>query len=523
MANRMDSHETPDGRTTDLEKLTAAMSGLTQEQLQNVLQSLLAARTPLSRLFESTPPPSRRRPRRADVVTYRVRIDLKGTRPPLWRRLELASDLFLDQIHEIIQVAFGWTDSHLHQFGSGPAHYGPETEHYLCPFQVEDGETGVTEEDVRLDEVLVDAGDRLFYDYDFGDGWEHVIKLEAVLPRHDSGPRAVCVAGRRDGPPEDCGGIYAYELISAAADLANPDHADAVAEFDRFYGGSAEPEDVRTTPFDIPEINETLAGLLPLDERDPATSDSGQERNFPRPLDELVHAVRSTAGKRELRQLIRAARLDQPVSVDAETAARMVHPYTWLLNRISDDGIKLTSAGYLPPAHVEAAMTELSLGEEWMGGGNRENQTLPVLHLRESAANMGLLRKRRGMLLLTSRARGLRADPVALWWHLAERMPPKSPDPCERQAGLILLAALAAQAAGDPDVITARLLSAIGWINGDGTELKELTAGHASWDTRIVLRRLGALTDDGRLRPAAKPTAEGVTFARAALRTWPHG
>jgi hypothetical protein len=221
--------------------------------------------------------------------------------------------------------------------------------------------------------------------------------------------------------------------------------------------------------------------------------------------------------------LIRDARLDQPVLVDAETAARMVHPYAWLLNHVGDGGIKLTSAGYLPPVHVEAVMTELSLGEEWMGKGNRENQTLPVLHLRESAANMGLLRERRGMLVLTSRARGLLADPVALWWHLAERMPPKSPDPCESQAGLILLAALAAQAAEDPDVTTARLLSAIGWVNGDSTELTELTAGHAYWDTRIVLRRLGAFTDDGHLRPAATPTAEGVTFARAALRTWPQG
>jgi len=68
----------------------------------------------------------------------------------------------------------------------------------------------------------------------------------------------------------------------------------------------------------------------------------------------------------------------------------------------------------------------------------------------------------------------------------------------------------------------ARLLSAIGWVNGDGTELTELTAGDASWDTRIVLRRLGAFTD-GHLRPAATPSAEGVTFARAALRTWPQG
>ena len=501
----------------------AAMSGLTRGQIEAVLPSLLAARAPLPRIFEATPPPSRRLPRRTDVVTYRVRIDLKGTRPPLWRRLELTSDLFLDQVHDIIQIGFGWADSHLHQFGSGPAHYGPETEHYLCPFQVEDGEMGVPEEDVRLDEVLVDAGDRLFYDYDFGDGWEHVIKLEAVLPRRDSGPRAICVAGRRDGPAEDCGGIYAYELISAATDPGNPDHADAVAEFDRFYGESAAPESMRTTPFDINEINETLAGHLPLDKHDSASTNTAQERKFPQPLDELVHAVRTTAGKRELRQLIGDARLDQPALVDAETAARMVHPYAWLLNRVGDDGIQLTSAGYLPPVHVEAAMTELSLGEEWIGKGNRENQTLPVLHLRESAANMGLLRKRRGVLLLTSRARALRADPVALWWHLAERMPPKSPDPCESQAGLLLLAALAARAPEDPDVITARLLSAIGWITGDGTELTELTAGDASWDTRIVLRRLGALTDDERLAAAAKPSAEGVTFARAALRTWHQG
>src|SRR5215468_9512244 len=353
--------------------------------------------------------------------------------------------------------------------------------------------------------------------------WRNMRRGSVVLPRPDAGPRAVCVAGRRDGPAEDCGGVYAYELISAATDPGNPDHADAVAEFERFYGEPAAPESLRTTPFGIHEINETLAGLLPLEERDPASSSNGQERNVPQPLDELVRAVGTSAGKRELRQLIRDARLGQPVLVDAETAARMVHPYAWLLNCVGDSGIKLTSAGYLPPVHVEAAMTELSLGEEWTGEGNRENQTLPVLHLRESAAHMGLLRKRRGMLMLTSRARGLRDDPVALWWHLAERMPPKSPDPGESQAGLILLAALAAQAAEDPDVTTARLLSAIDWVTGDGTELTELTAGHASWDTRIVLRRLGALTDDGHLRPAAKPTAEGVTFARAALRTWPQG
>lgn len=521
MADGTGSGKTPDRPPAGLGQLAAAVSGLTMGEIEETLQRLLTARTPLAGLFEQQPPPSRRRPRRSGVVTYRVRIDLNRTRPPLWRRIELASDLFLDQVHEVIQAAFGWTDSHLHQFGSGPGHYGPETEHYLCPFQVEDGETGIPEEDVRLDEVLADVGDKLFYDYDFGDDWQHTIKLEAVLPRRDSGPGAVCVAGRRDGPAEDCGGVYAYELICAATDPGNPDHTDAAAELGRIYGEFADPEAMRLTPFDIDEVNEALAGLTLQAQGEPDDSNTAQQRDYPKPLDELVRAARGTAGKRELRQLIGKARLDQPVLVGAATASRMVRPYAWLLDRVGDDGIKLTGVGYLPPAHVEAAMTDLGLGEEWIGKGNRENQTLPVLHLRESAAAMGLLRKRHGMLLLTSNARRLRADPVALWWHLAERMPPKSPDPCETQAGLILLLALAGEAAEDPDVITARLLGAIGWLDGDGTELTELAAGHASWDTKTVLRRLSALTDDGPWRSAVRPTPEGVAFARAALRNWP--
>ena len=143
----------------------------------------------------------------------------------MWRRLDLASGLFPDEVHEILQVAFGWTDSHLHQFGSGPRYYDPETEYYLCPYQVEEGEPGVPEEEVRLDEVIADPGDTLCYLYDFGDNWEHVIGLEAVAPWDDTAPAAVCLDGRRDGPPEDCGGLGGYELISAAIDPLDPDHA----------------------------------------------------------------------------------------------------------------------------------------------------------------------------------------------------------------------------------------------------------------------------------------------------------
>ena len=515
MARDSGSRETRNGEATR-EQIQAAISGLSPPEIKGLLQRLLASRMPLDGPLERPPSPSRRRPRRADVVTYRVRVDLNGTRPPLWRRFELASDLFLDQIHGIMQVAFGWTDSHLHQFGSGPGHYDPETEHYLCPFQVEEGDPGVPEEDVRLDEVLTGPGDKLFYDYDFGDGWQHTIKLEAIIPRPSSAPRAVCIAGRREGPPEDCGGAGAYELISAAIDPGHPDHTGALAEFTRFYGEGIEPDSMRTTPFDINEVNDMFAGLELASAPPPGTTEP--ERSLPGPLDDLVHAIRIPAAKRELSRLLAGARLDQPVLVDAATATQMVRPYAWLLDRVGGDGIKLTSAGYLPPLHVEAAVAELSLGEEWIGKGNRENQTLPVLHLGESATAMGLLRKRNGMLLLSSRARALRTDPPALWWHLAQRMPPASRDQCETQAGLILLTVIAARAKGDPDVTIARLLSAIGWVNGNGTDLDRHAAAQACWDTKTSLRRLGALIGDWR---SEAPSADGVTFARAALQNWP--
>lgn len=463
--------------------------------------------------FERTPPPTRRRPRRHVVVTYRVRIDLKGTRPPLWRRLELASDLFLNDVHDVIQTAFGWTDSHLHRFSAGPEYYSPDTEHYLCPFDVDEGESGIPEEQVRLDEVLVDVGDTLFYAYDFGDDWEHVIRLEAVMAREDTAARAVCTAGRRPGPAEDCGGVHGYELIVAATDPTHSDHSDAVAEYARLFGDDADPARFSPATFDLSEINDALAGL--------DTTTSVSQSDLPGPLGELVRAVRASDGKKRLRRLIGDASLDQPVQIDTETAARMVRPYTWLLNHVGTEGITLTGAGYLPPVHVEAAVTELGLAKEWIGKGNRENQTLPVLDLRESAQKAGLLRKYRGKLLLTTQGRALRGDLLALWWLLAQKTPPRSTDACETQAGLLVLVATAAQSTGDRNAIVADLLGAIGWMNGDGTPLTGSMAGHAAWHTQALLRRMGAVTDEGDFGRRQRSTPEGVTFARAALTSWP--
>lgn len=113
----------------------------------------------------------------------------------------------------------------------------------------------------------------------------------------------------------------------------------------------------------------------------------------------------------------------------------------------------------------------------------------------------------------------MRADPLALWWHLAERMPVTSADPITKQAGLLLLIAVAAGVTDDLNDTIADLLGAIGWIGDDPTPMTPLMASHAAWDNAAVLRWLGAVSSP--LGQKANAGSEGSVFARAALVTWP--
>jgi hypothetical protein len=233
----------------------------------------------------------------------------------------------------------------------------------------------------------------------------------------------------------------------------------------------------------------------------------------PGPLAELLLSVRTLSARRQLERLISAAELDRTGPVDPATAARMVRPYSWLLDRVGDDGIKLTDAGHLPPAEVTAVIDELNLAAEGITRVSRENQVPPALQLRESAQATGLVRRNRGRLVRTATGAALQQNPTALWWHLAEQLPLRSAAVSEAQPGLILLACVAAQhtGTGTLDDTIARMLTAIGWVSGDGSPLTGAEAAAATSGTHAVLRRLGA-------QPT---TPEGVAFARAALSTWP--
>src|SRR5699024_3132136 len=171
--------------------------------------------------FQMPPRPKKRRDPLPKTYIFQLRMDLVEARPPIWRRIEIRSDLNLWTLHRIIQGSFDWFDAHLYRFSLGGP-YAWDSELFLCDFDVHDGmDEGTPVTEVRIDETLQEVGDQLEYLYDYGDDWHLKIKIEKVRPALPDDPIAVCTAGRRAAPPEDSGGIvdedYLAEIIEDPA------------------------------------------------------------------------------------------------------------------------------------------------------------------------------------------------------------------------------------------------------------------------------------------------------------------
>jgi DNA-binding XRE family transcriptional regulator len=175
------------------------------------------------------------------MSTFTLKVTLEGIRPPIWRRFVVPAGISLAQLHRVLQIVMGWTDSHLHQFERGRVIYG-----------LPDPDFGGEHEDerrARLDAVLERKADWMTYEYDFGDSWTHRVVLEKI-EEADAARSAVIVAGKRACPPEDCGGVGGYaRVVSAAQDPDHPEHQ----EVREWLGGEFDP-----AAFDLVAINTAL-------------------------------------------------------------------------------------------------------------------------------------------------------------------------------------------------------------------------------------------------------------------------
>ena len=177
-----------------------------------------------------------------NASVYQIKITLKDSKPPIWRRIQVAGNTSLHELHNIIQSVMGWEGHHLYQFIVNGTYYGrPDSE-----FDI------IDDKKVRLDQLLSAVKDKFYYEYDFGDSWYHTILLEKVLLPEPGAYYPVCIKGKRACPPEDCGGIWGYsDLLQAIKDPAHEEHDEML----EWLGETFDPE-----VFDLDQINPELKG-----------------------------------------------------------------------------------------------------------------------------------------------------------------------------------------------------------------------------------------------------------------------
>ncbi len=175
-------------------------------------------------------------------TVHQLKVTLREVKPPVWRRIVVESGVTLGELAPVLEAAMGWLGGHLHLFDIEGTVYGirnPEWE-----------DIGLDESKFRLGDMFSSVGSKMRWDYDFGDGWEHDVLVEAISIPERGVEYPVCLAGRRACPPEDCGGPWGYaNLLEALVDPDNPEH-----EHLREWA----PLDFDPTRFDKDETNEAM-------------------------------------------------------------------------------------------------------------------------------------------------------------------------------------------------------------------------------------------------------------------------
>ncbi|MEV8440237.1 plasmid pRiA4b ORF-3 family protein [Actinosynnema sp. NPDC051121] len=186
-------------------------------------------------------------PTALDTSVHRLKITLRGSKPPIWRRLEVPSSTPLVRLHQAIQDAFAWEDHHLWVFDTREGEYGmpdPELGH---------GDAAT----VTLADVASRPKDRIGYLYDFGDAWDHDVLVEDVVQAESGVAYPRCLTGRRAAPPEDSGGIWGYaDLCDVLADPDHPEHAERLEWLELDSAADFDP-----AAFDPDEVNDYLSRL----------------------------------------------------------------------------------------------------------------------------------------------------------------------------------------------------------------------------------------------------------------------
>lgn len=174
-------------------------------------------------------------------------VTLLEIEPPIWRILQVPSAISLRQLHNALQAAMGWTNSHLHEFTVGGQSYGRTKP------RAEPSPHLLSDRSATLAGVAPDVGTSFNYNYDFGDDWNHQITVDAFIPAGAAAHVVISLDGDRACSPEDCGGPSGYaRLLEALDDPDDEEHEEMQA-----WAGPLSPD-----VFDLSAANRRLAKIL---------------------------------------------------------------------------------------------------------------------------------------------------------------------------------------------------------------------------------------------------------------------
>ena len=266
-------------------------------------------------------------------MTLTFKIQLRDiTKPPVWRRLEIPGNFTFDDLHNTIQSAFGWWNSHLYQFEKSPFCHGwkvkePSEYDDQMGDDVEDAATTVVADFIKRKRL-----NKFVYVYDFGDSWVHDITLEK---KDDETSRSypVCLAGKGACPHEDCGGVWGWEEIKRLfREEPDSDETESYREWLQLD----DDEEFDPNHFDIEEVNSKLRMIIADSKDERNESETGVARKIikgPKPItllenlkrldkadildfaDDLGLVVDETAGVTKVRQQYAEALLENPRKV----------------------------------------------------------------------------------------------------------------------------------------------------------------------------------------------------------------
>lgn len=149
-----------------------------------------------------------------EVTAYQIKIKLKGTDPVVWRELEVTSNMSLNNLAWALCLSMGWECYHFYLYQIGDRQYGDAERDDMCGWSCD--------RKIKVRDLVKQEVKTFEFIYDFGDGWQHEVKIIKEVQAFANKQYPVCTDGKNACPPEDCGGIGGFADYKDA--IKNPKH-----------------------------------------------------------------------------------------------------------------------------------------------------------------------------------------------------------------------------------------------------------------------------------------------------------